>query len=87
MQDDYRNYLFESFVKVVDAFKPRVFIFENVTGMLSAKPGGKPVVERIYNAFHEIGYTTLAPTTLKTPYLTLMIILFLKTGSVLSFWE
>lgn len=65
MQDDYRNYLFESFVKVVDAFKPRVFIFENVTGMLSAKPGGKPVVERIYSAFHQIGYTTLAPNNFK----------------------
>lgn len=53
MQDDYRNYLFESFVKVVDNIKPKAFIFENVTGMLSAKPGGKPVVERIYKAVSE----------------------------------
>ena len=65
MQDDYRNFLFESFVSVVDAFKPKVFIFENVTGMLSAKPGGKPVVERIYKAFNEIGYTTLLPDDFK----------------------
>ena len=47
MNDDYRNYLFESFVKVVDCFRPKAFIFENVTGMLSAKPGGIPVVQRI----------------------------------------
>ena len=33
MNDDYRNYLFESFVKVVDCFRPKAFIFENVTGM------------------------------------------------------
>ena len=65
MQDDYRNFLFESFVKVVSAFMPKAFIFENVTGMLSAKPGGKPVVDRIYNAFKEIGYTTLIPTCFK----------------------
>ena len=65
MQDDYRNYLFESFVKVVAAFMPKAFIFENVTGMLSAKPGGKPVVERIYNAFKGIGYDTLVPTCFK----------------------
>ena len=65
MQDDYRNFLFESFVKVVSAFLPKAFIFENVTGMLSAKPGGKPVVERIYNAFKEIGYVTLVPTCFK----------------------
>lgn len=65
MKDDYRNYLFESFVKVVDAFKPSIFVFENVTGMLSAKPGGKPIVDRIYNAFKEIGYDILPPGSFK----------------------
>lgn len=65
MQDDYRNYLFESFVTVVDDIKPKAFIFENVTGMLSAKPGGKPVVERIYKAVSEIGYTILEPQKFK----------------------
>ena len=65
MQDDYRNYLFESFVKVVAAFMPKAFIFENVTAMLSAKPGGRPVVDRIYNAFKDIGYDTLVPTCFK----------------------
>lgn len=66
MRDDYRNYLFESFVKVVDAFKPKAFVFENVKGMLSAKPGGKLVVERIYNAFHDVGYVTLLPQEFKS---------------------
>lgn len=65
MQNDYRNFLFESFVKVVAAFMPKAFIFENVTGMLSAKPGGTPVVERIYKAFKDIGYNTLKPTCFK----------------------
>ena len=65
MQDDYRNYLFESFVKVVSAFKPKAFIFENVVGMLSAKPGGIPVVERIYKAVRDIGYNILAPDCFK----------------------
>ena len=65
MNEDYRNYLFESFVKVVGAFKPKVFVFENVTGMLSAKPGGKPVVERIYKAFHDVGYSILKPENFK----------------------
>ena len=48
MKDDYRNYLFESFVKIVDYFKPKAFVFENVPGLLSACPGDKPVRERIY---------------------------------------
>ena len=54
MQDDYRNYLFESYVKVVNHFKPQSFIFENVQGMLSAKPGGVSIVDRIKKAFNDI---------------------------------
>lgn len=33
--------------------------------MLSAKPGGELVVERIYKAFSEIGYTVLHPNDFK----------------------
>ena len=65
MKDDYRNYLFESFVKVVNEFKPEVFVFENVPGLLSATPGGKPVTERIYEAFNEVGYEIRKPELLK----------------------
>jgi DNA (cytosine-5)-methyltransferase 1 len=65
MKDDYRNYLFESFVKVVDEFKPQLFVFENVPGLLSATPGGKRVTERIYEAFNEVGYEIRKPEVLK----------------------
>ncbi len=56
MQDDYRNYLFESYIKMVDTFKPKAFVFENVEGILSAKPGGISIIERIKKSFDEIGY-------------------------------
>lgn len=65
MKDDYRNYLFESFVKVVDAFQPDVFVFENVPGMLSACPGGKMVTERVYESFKDINYEIRTPSNLK----------------------
>ncbi len=65
MKNDYRNYLFESFVKVVDYFKPKVFVFENVPGILSACPGDKLVMERIYDAFSEIGYEIRTPIKMK----------------------
>ena len=65
MKNDYRNFLFESFVKVVDEFKPEVFVFENVPGLLSAAPGEIPVTDRIYAAFHEIGYSIRKPELLK----------------------
>ena len=61
MNNDYRNYLFESFCKVVDAFRPELFVFENVAGLLSAKPGGIPVRKRIYDAFTNIGYQIRTP--------------------------
>jgi DNA (cytosine-5)-methyltransferase 1 len=65
MKDDYRNYLFESFVEVVKAFEPKLFVFENVPGMLSAVPGGIPVKQRIFDAFDEIGYEIKEPEELQ----------------------
>ncbi len=61
MKLDYRNYLFESFVKVVEEFKPDVFVFENVPGMLSACPGDVPVTRRIQEAFSRAGYGIRTP--------------------------
>ena len=65
MKFDYRNYLFESFVKIVNAFKPKAFVFENVPGLLSACPGEIPVRNRIYEAFKTIGYDIRTPEKLK----------------------
>ena len=65
MKNDYRNYLFESFVEVVDRYKPKFFIFENVPGILSAKPGDEYVIKRIFEAFKKIGYIIREPELLK----------------------
>lgn len=56
MHYDYRNFLFESYVRLVSHYQPKAFVFENVEGILSAKPGGISIVERIRKAFNEIGY-------------------------------
>lgn len=65
MKDDYRNYLFESFVKVVDHYRPKMFVFENVPGILSAAPGDRLVIERICEAFENIGYEIRKPNIMK----------------------
>lgn len=65
MKFDYRNYLFESFVKIVAEFQPKAFVFENVPGLLSACPGDTPVRQRIFDAFNTIGYNIRTPETLK----------------------
>jgi DNA (cytosine-5)-methyltransferase 1 len=70
MKNDYRNYLFESFVKVVDSFKPEVFVFENVPGILSACPGDIPVTKRIFDAFAKIGYIVRTPENQKNSVFT-----------------
>lgn len=61
MKNDYRNYLFESFVKIVEHYRPKLFVFENVPGMLSACPGDKLVINRICESFDKIGYQIRTP--------------------------
>ena len=56
MNDDYRNFLFESYLNVVKEFKPKLFVFENVPGILSARPGGISIIERITKNFKDAGY-------------------------------
>ncbi|MCC5912694.1 MAG: DNA cytosine methyltransferase [Clostridiaceae bacterium] len=60
MRDDYRNYLFESYLKVVQRYKPNFFIFENVQGMLSAAPDGTPIVDKIRGSFENAGYKVIS---------------------------
>lgn len=56
MREDYRNYLFESYLNVIRRYKPKAFVFENVPGLLSAKPDGTPIVDRIRKAFEDAGW-------------------------------
>ncbi len=56
MKCDYRNYLFENYLKVVKEFKPKLFVFENVQGILSAMPDGINIIDRIRDDFEKEGY-------------------------------
>ena len=53
---DYRNYLFEYYLKIVTTFKPKLFLFENVPGMLSAMPDGTPIIDLIRRDMNKAGY-------------------------------
>ena len=48
MKNDTRNYLFENYKKILDHFKPKIFIFENVMGLLTAKIGNKKTIDIIF---------------------------------------
>lgn len=56
MRDDYRNYLFEHYLNVVNRYRPKVFVFENVPGILSAAPDGTPITDLIRKGFNNIRY-------------------------------
>jgi len=60
IQDDPRNFLFKHFVRLVDEVRPKMFLMENVRGMLTYSKG---VFRRqIEEAFAEIGYKTAFTT-------------------------
>lgn len=53
MKNDPRNYLFESYVKILNHFKPKLFVFENVTGILTATINGKHIIDTIFERLSE----------------------------------
>lgn len=56
MKDDYRNYLFEHYLNVVNRYKPKLFVFENVPGIMSATPNNISIKKLIAEGFERIGY-------------------------------
>ena len=61
MKNDYRNYLFENYIEIVEHYKPKAFVFENVPGILSARPGNgeRFIIDIIKDKFRETGYAIL----------------------------
>ena len=56
--NDPRNTLFRYFVKWVSVLEPKVFVMENVAGLLAHKNSeGKKVIDIIKEAFSGVGYT------------------------------
>ena len=50
MANDPRNFLFESYVRILEHFLPKFFVFENVTGILSACVKGKKIFPQVMKA-------------------------------------
>ncbi|AXX86513.1 type II cytosine-specific DNA methyltransferase [Malaciobacter marinus] len=48
MKKDPRNYLYENYIKVLNHYKPKFFVFENVSGILSTKVNGELIIHKIY---------------------------------------
>ena len=48
MQCDPRNYLYESYMRILNHYQPKFFVFENVSGILSTKINAKPIINDIF---------------------------------------
>jgi DNA (cytosine-5)-methyltransferase 1 len=56
---DERNHLFNEFLRIVGYLKPKVFVMENVTGMLSMKDeNGEKVIDKVIEKAKGMGYNT-----------------------------
>lgn len=47
MRNDPRNYLFKNYMEILESLNPKIFVFENVSGLLSAKPNGNYILPEI----------------------------------------
>lgn len=53
--NDPRNSMFKEYVKVVDAIRPKIFVMENVRGLLSMKnKRGENIIDIIMNEFNKL---------------------------------
>lgn len=54
MENDHRNFLYKLYIKFLEKYKPKMFVFENVPGILSAKNGEH--FYKIQKAIKKAGY-------------------------------
>lgn len=55
---DKRGQLVWRYIEIINNIRPKAFVFENVTGILSAKtPQGSKVIDELLIAFQKIGYS------------------------------
>ena len=59
MESDPRNHLYKHYVKFLEKYKPKMFVFENVPGILSAKNG--EYLSKIFKAVKNAGYEVSIP--------------------------
>ncbi len=56
MKGDKRNYLYKHYIEILEKLNPKIFVFENVVGILSSKPNGNRIFPEIIKEFKKKGY-------------------------------
>jgi DNA (cytosine-5)-methyltransferase 1 len=60
MESDPRNHLYKHYVKFLEKYQPKMFVFENVPGILSAKNG--EYLSMLFKAVRNVGYEVAIPS-------------------------
>ncbi|MEG0069774.1 MAG: DNA cytosine methyltransferase [Cetobacterium sp.] len=55
MENDERNYLYKQYLKFLEKYKPNIFVFENVRGLLTAQKS--ELLPKIIKEMENLGYT------------------------------
>jgi DNA (cytosine-5)-methyltransferase 1 len=66
VENDPRNELYKYYVKFLERYQPKMFVFENVTGIRTAK-GGKPIKDLTY-LVEKLGYQMYIKTQIASEY-------------------
>lgn len=58
-EEDKKHFLYQEYLRIIDRFRPAVFVMENVKGMLSAGVRGRGIFERIMEDLQANGNYTI----------------------------
>ncbi len=61
-EDDHRHFLYKEYLRIIQKYRPAVFVMENVKGILTASVGGKKIFESILKDLADPG-NALGQTT------------------------
>lgn len=54
-EEDHRHFLYKEYLRIIQKYRPAVFVMENVKGILTASVGGKKIFETILKDLSECG--------------------------------
>jgi len=54
---DYRNYLYQDYLRFVNYFEPDVFVLENVPAIINHTISDEPILDTILSEIEDLGYT------------------------------
>ncbi|WKV52377.1 DNA cytosine methyltransferase [Dickeya fangzhongdai] len=62
-EEDHRHFLYKEYLRIIEKYKPQVFVMENVKGILSSKINGTQIFQSILKDLAGCGYSIFSLVT------------------------